>query len=96
MIIRVVKMHFREEAVETFLTLFERVHPLIAMFPGCTHLELWRDKTNPNIFFTYSHWDKEESLEKYRKSFLFKSTWAKTKALFAENAEAWTLEKRDY
>lgn len=43
--------------------------------------------------FTLSHWESEENLEQYRQSELFKSTWAKTKVLFREKAQAWTLEE---
>lgn len=96
MITRLVKMHFRPEDASKFLTLFDEVYPAISTFPGCTKLELWRDKNHPSIFFTHSHWDNEKSLEKYRNSALFKATWAKTKALFAEKAEAWSVDKMDY
>ena len=51
MIIRIVKMHFREEEVVSFKQLFEERKHLIQAFEGCTHLELWQDKTHPAIFF---------------------------------------------
>ena len=41
--------------------------------------------------FTISHWDSEAALELYRQSELFKFTWAKTKPLFEEKAQAWSL-----
>ena len=88
-------MQFRPEGIEAFKNIFDESYPLISKFPGCAHLELLRDKNNPCILFTHSHWDSEESLESYRSSPLFKSTWAKTKAFFAEKAEAWSLEKVD-
>ena len=91
--IRIVKMHFRPEGPEEFLKIFEKAYPLISTFPGCSHLELWRDKNDPAIFFTKSHWDHPDALEDYRNSELFKTTWAATKALFAEKAEAWSVEK---
>ena len=91
--IRIVKMHFREDKTENFLELFTEVFPKISTFPGCTKLELLRDINDPAVFFTYSTWDKEESLEAYRNSELFKSTWVRTKVLFANKAAAWSVER---
>jgi quinol monooxygenase YgiN len=93
MIKRIVKMTFREEAVETFLhEVFEQSKDRIRAFPGCRHMELLRNLAQPNILFTFSIWDDEAALETYRQSEFFQQTWAKTKALFAEKAEAWSLE----
>ncbi len=57
------------------------------------HLSLLRDKQCPHIFFTYSHWKDEKYLDKYRNSSLFSEVWPITKALFAEQAQAWTLSE---
>ena len=94
MIVRVVRMEFREEETGAFLTLFEERKGLIRHFPGCNHLELWQDANNPNSFFTYSHWESEEALNHYRFSELFKDTWARTKELFAAKAQAWSVNRR--
>ena len=56
-------------------------------------MELYQDKTNPNVFFTYSYWDNESDLENYRNSDLFKGVWAKTKPLFNAKPEAWSVDK---
>jgi len=93
MIKRIVKMTFREDAVETFLNeVFEHSKDRIRAFPGCQHMELLRQTTQPNVLFTLSFWDNEAALEVYRQSDLFQTTWAKTKVLFAEKAEAWSVE----
>jgi quinol monooxygenase YgiN len=92
--IRIVKMHFREEETENFRALFEEVYPLISTFPGCTRLELLQDIHTPGIFFTYSFWEGPEELENYRRSELFANTWRKTKALFEQPAQAWSVEKQ--
>jgi len=94
MIIRVVKMHFRPEEVENFARLFEERKSLIRTFEGCTHLELWQEKNNPAVFFTYSWWDSEEHLDAYRQSHFFEETWRLTRAKFIAKAEAWTVEQR--
>lgn len=91
MIVRIVQMTFRPEEVEAFQQLFSERKQLIRSFIGCNHLELWQDAHNTNIFFTYSIWDSEAHLDHYRFSELFKDTWAKTKALFADKPKAWSV-----
>jgi autoinducer 2-degrading protein len=92
MLRRLVKMNFKEEKVSEFLAVFEANKKFIAGFEGCLSLELQRDINTPTIFFTISKWREEADLENYRKSELFKGVWAKTKVLFKEKAEAWTLQ----
>jgi len=58
-------------------------------------MELLRQVNNPNVLFTLSHWENEDALNAYRASELFADTWKKTKALFAEKAEAWSTEVLD-
>lgn len=84
MLIRTVRMTFKPERLDDFLALFESASPLIRAVDGCLHLELWQDLRYPNVLTTYSHWDGEASLEAYRKSDLFRTTWAETKPLFAD------------
>ncbi len=89
-------MTFREEAVQSFVAdVFEQSKAHIRAFEGCRHMELLQHKSRPNILFTLSIWEDEAALNAYRASALFADTWAKTKALFAEKAEAWTLELID-
>jgi (4S)-4-hydroxy-5-phosphonooxypentane-2,3-dione isomerase len=92
MFTRIVKMEFQENKVAQFLTNFETAKHKIRTFKGCMHLELWRDKNQPTIFFTYSKWEKESDLENYRNSELFKGVWATTKPTFANKASAWSLD----
>ena len=91
MITRLVKMTFREEEIEAFKALFEERKSLIRNFEGCTHLQLWQDQHNPAVFFTYSLWDSEEHLNRYRESHFFDDTWSLTKQKFAARPEAWTV-----
>lgn len=93
--IRIVKLHFKAENIQRFEELFRQVYPQISTFSGCKKLKLWQSKSNPAIFFTYSIWEQESDLEKYRNSELFKSVWGKTKVLFAQRAEAWSVEEVD-
>ena len=93
MLVRIVKMCFRESEIPTFLANFKNVKNSIRAFEGCQFLELYRDQNNPCIFFTYSYWDDAEALENYRHSALFKSVWSKTKPLFSDKPEAWSVDK---
>ncbi|MBD3863843.1 MAG: heme-degrading monooxygenase HmoA [Olleya marilimosa] len=93
MFVRIVKLSFAEENIATFLANFETVKFKIRNFKGNQLLELYQDKTNPNVFFTYSYWDNESDLENYRNSDLFKGVWAKTKPLFNAKPEAWSVDK---
>ncbi|MGC6432505.1 MAG: putative quinol monooxygenase [Jejuia sp.] len=93
MLVRIVKMSFNEDAIENFLTIFETNKKYIRSFEGCEFLELYRDKNNPNIFFTYSYWNSETDLENYRNSELFMRVWAETKAFFNAKPEAWSVDK---
>ena len=91
--IRIVKMTFREDKVGEFLENFNSNKKNIRNFEGIEHLELLNDKSNTTIFFTYSIWQSEEHLENYRNSDLFKSVWAKTKILFKNKPQAWSVDK---
>ncbi len=90
--IRIVKMTFDPDKINVFLKNFNENKEHIRNFDGVEKLELLNDKNTPNIFFTYSIWKSEEYLDQYRNSDLFKSVWSKTKPLFIEKAEAWSVD----
>ncbi|NNC69800.1 MAG: antibiotic biosynthesis monooxygenase [Flavobacteriaceae bacterium] len=93
MFVRIVKMSFQPDKIDEFLSNFEQVKDKIRSFEGCEFLELYRDKTNKNIFFTYSYWQSEQDLENYRNSDLFKKVWKMTKSIFNAKPEAWSVDK---
>lgn len=93
MIIRIVRMEFRPEAVADFEALFAERKNQIRAVDGCLHLELWRDSGSPNVYLTYSHWKSETALDHYRFSEFFKDTWGRTKALFAAPPLAWSVTR---
>ena len=93
MLIRIVRMTFREEEVENFLGIFNESKEKIRAFPGCTHLELWKGYDESNVFTTYSYWEDLQDLENYRNSELFKGVWSRTKALFKEDPVAFSVKK---
>lgn len=92
MITRVVKMQFKTELEGQFLGVFHHAQDKIRGAEGCLEMRLYKVKSEHVIYMTISRWENEEFLEKYRKSDLFRTTWAATKALFSGTPEAWTLE----
>ncbi|MDC1197349.1 antibiotic biosynthesis monooxygenase [Algibacter sp.] len=95
MLVRIVKMGFYKQNIEVFIQNFEATKTRIRAFEGCDFLELYRDKKDPSIFFTYSFWDSEEALETYRQSELFNTVWSKVKPLFSIRPEAWSVDKME-
>lgn len=93
MLIRIVKLSFHQEHIPTFKAVFEKSKEKIRNFDGCRLLELYNDKEHKNIFFTYSYWDSEEDLNKYRNSDYFKKVWSSTKTLFNDKPEAWSVNR---
>ena len=92
MIKRIVKLTIKKEHINSFKTIFEQSKDHIAAQPGCYHVEMLQDTADPRHCFTYSIWKDQESLDLYRKSDLFGEVWPKTKLLFDEKPEAWSLE----
>lgn len=93
MFVRIVKMSFHEEHIQAFLDNFELMKSHIRNAPGNRFLELYQDKNNKCIFFTYSYWETEADLENYRQSGLFDDVWTFTKKLFNDKPEAWSVDK---
>jgi quinol monooxygenase YgiN len=95
MLIRIVRMEFEPSKVADFKELFEEVKGKIITFPGCHHVELRKDASLSNVFYTFSKWENEGALEAYRISELFTATWIRTKALFNGKPLAYSLIKAD-
>lgn len=92
MILRLVKMEFEQEKVSEFLIYFEEIQPIVASQKGVLSVKLYKDKHRDNVFFTHSYWLNESALNNYRDSDTFIEIWKKTKSLFSNRAEVWTLE----
>lgn len=93
MFVRIVKLSFHEENIPAFLENFEVMKEKIRNASGNRFLELYQDKNNKCIFFTYSYWETEQDLENYRNSELFDGIWNFTKKLFNDKPEAWSVDK---
>jgi heme-degrading monooxygenase HmoA len=90
MIVRFVKMTFREDCCEEFEQLFHMSKGKIKSMPGCKHVELLRELNHGKVYFTRSIWENELDLNNYRDSDLFEHVWKATKKLFESKPEAWS------
>ena len=86
-------MSFHEENIPIFLENFDSIKEKIRGAEGNRLLELYQDKNNPCVFFTYSYWETDADLENYRQSALFDEVWKFTKKLFNDKPEAWSVDK---
>ena len=93
MITRIVRMRFRKAEREAFLEIFNASKQRIRQFAGCQYLCLYNEAGLPEVFFTHSIWTSAAHLDAYRNSELFQATWIETKALFADKAQAWSVEE---
>ena len=93
MLVRIVKLSFDPKHIPEFLAIFKENKIAIRNSPGCRLLELYRDKEDTDVFFTYSYWETSQDLENYRNSSLFKGVWSETKILFNKKPEAWSVDK---
>ena len=93
MFVRIVKMSFQLDKIDIFLEKFHYYKEQIRNAPGNQLLELYQDKNNPELFFTYSYWNSEVDLENYRNSSLFEEVWSFTKQYFNARPEAWSFDK---
>ncbi len=90
MITRIVKLTFREEKVDDFLSFFDTIKQKVNSFPGCNGMQLVQDNKDKSVIFTYSQWNSEIELNLYRNSELFGEVWPGIKPWFNAKPEAWT------
>ncbi|AHM59717.1 antibiotic biosynthesis monooxygenase [Flammeovirgaceae bacterium 311] len=93
MVIRVVRMYFKEEHIEDFLKLFNDTKDQIREFDGCMRLELLQDHGQEHILTTYSYWRDLKALDNYRHSALFMEVWSQMKKYFAAKPIAFSCKK---
>jgi heme-degrading monooxygenase HmoA len=96
MITRFVKLTFKEDKIEDFKKIWNESRKKIAAFDGCSFVEMHQARVPDNVCFTHSIWESEDALNAYRHSELFQKTWAKTKILFDDKPEAWSLNTHGY
>ncbi|PHI19285.1 3-dehydroquinate synthase [Lewinellaceae bacterium SD302] len=93
MIQRLVQLTFREDATAAFEQILEESRSVIRQQAGCLHMEAWRDVNEPTVYYTYSRWLDQDSLDAYRNSDYFGQIWPRTKALFSAKPRVFSAEK---
>ena len=93
MLVRIVRMHFKEDTISDFINLFNSVKPDIEKTDGCIELRLMKNLDLKYSLVTYSVWENATTLNKYRGSEFFKNTWGKTKLLFSDKADAFSMHE---
>lgn len=91
MLLRIVRMEFQPDKLQDFDQIFLESRDKIAAFPGCHHVEMCKDPALEHVRYTFSKWAGPEALEAYRRSELFRTTWARTKVLFSGKPNAYSL-----
>ena len=89
---RIVKMTFKKEHCKEFEDFFDEIKNQVGNQPGCSGVKLLKDISGSGIYFTYSNWENETSLNAYRDTELFKMVWPNVKAWFADKPDAWSTE----
>lgn len=89
---RIVKMTFKIENCKDFEVFFQEIKDQVGNQPGCSGVKLLRDISSSGVYFTYSNWDNQKSLDAYRDTELFNKVWPTVKQWFAAKAEAWSTE----
>lgn len=94
-IVRIVKMTFKQDKIDAFLEFLEQNKLQIRNFPGCKMIEILHEKHNPAVIMTHSHWNTDQDLENYRQSSLFEYVWSNTKIHFDAKPEAYSMLSLD-
>ncbi len=92
MIVRIVQLHIKSAHVALARERVREVAPKVRNFAGCHYLEILFDIHHAGRVVTYSHWESEAALNKYRDSEVFKTFWTAVKPLFETNAVARSME----
>ena len=96
MFVRIVKMGFHAKEVKGFLNTFNAKKEHIRNTKGCQLLELYRDKNDPTVFFTYSYWEREIDLENYRNQPYLRVFGQKQKYDSTKNLRLGVLTKQSF
>ena len=91
MITRIVKLEFKEDKIDEFIQFFDTIKQKVNNFPGCSGMKLYQDLNSPTTVITYSHWESQNDLDKYRESETFGAVWPKIKPWFNAKPAAWSV-----
>lgn len=93
MIVRLVRLKFVPEHVQTFLDFYARSEEAIRNQEGCLSLSLLRETGDATAFATWSTWRSSRDLQRYRRSAFFRDFWPAVKSLLREPADAASFDE---
>lgn len=93
MIVRIVELSIHPEKLANAKQLLIEVAPKVRGMKGCSFLEILDDIHDVSRFTTYSYWESEEDLNRYRDSETFLVFWKAIKPNFKAKARAWSSER---
>lgn len=89
---RIVKMTFEIDRCDEFQHFFTQIKSQIEGQPGCEGVKLLKDHEESGVFFTFSVWKDQTSIDAYRQTELFGKVWPTVKKWFADKPQAWSTE----
>jgi hypothetical protein len=92
MILRVVKMVVDQNKIDIFNNFMSNLSTEKEGMDGCVHHDFFSNKQFRNVFYSYTIWESEKYLNKYRKSMLFKEVTTTLRSLCLSEPAAWTVE----
>lgn len=89
---RIVKMTFELDRCDDFQQFFTEIKTQIESQPGCEGVKLLKDYEESGVFFTFSVWKDQDSIDAYRQTELFGKVWPTVKEWFADKPQAWSTQ----
>ncbi|OFX61669.1 MAG: hypothetical protein A2046_04560 [Bacteroidetes bacterium GWA2_30_7] len=93
MIVRIVKMQVNESNKVLFKQTLKDYQPLLKKQKGCMQIDMLNDKKIKDIYYSYTIWDNEENLKKYKNSDFYKELSSKVLPLCEKEPQAWTVDE---
>lgn len=85
-------MTVKEQYIDSFRKRVPVISNEVRRVSGCMHNDIFRDRNNDNIFYSYTIWSSEEDIERYLKSMYYKEIWGDIWDYFKKEPMAWKID----
>lgn len=92
MILRIVKMEVDDTRIDFFENFMNNLSEEKLTLEGCLHHDFFCEKDNRNMYYSYTIWQSEKFLNKYKKTDLFKEVTRTLRHICIKEPIAWTVE----
>ncbi|OFY24093.1 MAG: hypothetical protein A2W98_14235 [Bacteroidetes bacterium GWF2_33_38] len=86
-------MYLKSGENKSFATFMKPFQQKIRNFDGCIHHDIFPDKENDDIFYSYTIWKSESKVKKYRNSDLIKHISEAVMPKCTKEPIAWTVDE---